>query len=164
MHGEPQDTHLGLSQRHHRYWDHIVWGSQRKNARFWGACRGVPLTRYGDHDWVHVTRGWIYAAIEERTPLVKIGCTQSGTETRLRGLVQQFKADLVLVGAVYIPALLWSAERAVHNLLAPQHVQGEWFYLPMNQALLEQAVWRAWPPFHSLNQALSCAPGAPGGA
>jgi hypothetical protein len=45
------------------------------------------------------------------------------------------------VGAVYVSTYkIERIEYLVHALLMPQRIQGEWFYLHMTQAILEQYV------------------------
>src|SRR5262249_3711504 len=125
-------------QRQARYWAHVIRGSRPWSRFFWGARVGVPLTTYADRSpGMLGGAGWIYAISEDRTPLVKIWCTGVGPRTRLCSLVPQFRTDLLLVGAVFLDALLWEAEGAIHKRLAPYRIEREWFYLPMNQEIFE---------------------------
>jgi hypothetical protein len=128
------------------YWAHIIRGSHPRSRLFWGACVGVPMTTLEDCPYPRCGYdGWLYAIREERTPLVKIGGTRTGTRTRLAQLTSQLGVDLVLVGVVHVSGLVWEAERAVHRFLAAQRIEREWFYLPMNQAIFEDIVAQACP-------------------
>ena len=89
--------------------------------------------------------GWVYAAIEEDAPLVKIGFTGYATSLRLRGLRAQCHAPVIILGEVWIPRAARHMERALHKRLASSRIEGEWFYLHMSQAILERLVEEAMP-------------------
>ena len=92
----------------------------------------------------HGPEGWIYAAQEEGAPLVKIGCTTKLPRSRMHHLPSESQAALTLVGSVFVSDhRIYTIERAVHALLAPQHIYREWFYLSMTQERLEQLVAKA---------------------
>ena len=74
--------------------------------------------------------GWIYAVQEDGDPLVKIGFTYATPHKRLGGLRREYRLN----------DLPYFIEQWVHHLLLPQWIQGEWFYLHMNQAILETLV------------------------
>ncbi len=90
--------------------------------------------------------GWIYAAQEEGTPLVKIGYTfYNDPCERLGTLRTSFKVPLSFVGLVYIAAGIEPMEQAIHARLASSRIEGEWFYLSINQAFLESVVRELLP-------------------
>jgi hypothetical protein len=84
--------------------------------------------------------GWIYAVQEGVTPLIKIGCTTYPLAHRLRQLEYQFHIQCSVVGAVSVPDKLFTVEKRIHRLLAAEHIEGEWFYLHMDQKLLASLV------------------------
>ena len=86
--------------------------------------------------------GWIYAAREADAPLVKIGCT-TVVSHRLYALERQWHTRLTCVAAVAVGTALFKVERRIHDILRAQRIQGEWFYLHMNQQALEALVTRA---------------------
>jgi T5orf172 domain len=61
--------------------------------------------------------GWIYAAREGKTPLVKIGVTAC-VEARMKTLRSQFGCPFTLLGAVQVTYRYpWTVEFKVHRLL-----------------------------------------------
>jgi T5orf172 domain len=87
--------------------------------------------------------GWIYAAREGKTPLVKIGVTAC-VEARMKTLRSQFGCPFTLLGAVQVTYRYpWTVEFKVHRLLRAQHIEREWFYLHMDQQWLESLVRQA---------------------
>jgi hypothetical protein len=87
--------------------------------------------------------GWIYAAQEDQTPLVKIGCTTEAPLRRLDGLRLQFRVPLTLIAAVLVRPWPFRIERYVHQLLKAEHIEGEWFYGYMTQQRLEDLAAQA---------------------
>lgn len=88
--------------------------------------------------------GWIYAAQEDGDPLVKIGYTCTTLCYRLGLLRRQYRpSDLTMVAAVRVEAYTRSLEQSIHRALQPQRIKGEWFYLYMNQDILETLVQEA---------------------
>jgi hypothetical protein len=85
---------------------------------------------------VDMRDGWIYAAQEEGTPLVKIGYSREVQE-RIAALKTELRARHALIAAVYVKRLALQVERRIHRHLAAQHIAHEWFYLSMNQQRLE---------------------------
>lgn len=91
-------------------------------------------------------KGWVYAASEVGTPLIKIGYSEvRDIENRMQGLRSQFKATFVLVGAVWISYAVRRVEMALHKKLAAQHIEREWFYLPMNPVVFRELVEAVLP-------------------
>jgi hypothetical protein len=85
--------------------------------------------------------GWIYAAQEVETPLVKIGFTWGVMPMRrLLLLWREAGAPVYFVGLVRVASAVCAMERRVHAYLAPYRIHGEWFYLHMNQSTLEAIV------------------------
>lgn len=85
--------------------------------------------------------GWVYAARENETPLVKIGHTKNpNVGARLISLRFQFHVPFTLVGAIWIFDGVCYAERALHRKLEAERIEGEFFYLPMNQSLFAALV------------------------
>jgi hypothetical protein len=96
------------------------------------------LSRYRD---CSIPDGWIYAAREAQTPLVKIGCTRYDVARRLQSLATSEHVALTLLGKVYVQNYrIFAVEWLIHDTLQAQRIHGEWFYLHMTQALLEQLV------------------------
>jgi Meiotically up-regulated gene 113 len=92
----------------------------------------------------HGPDGWIYAAREAQTPLVKIGCARYDIARRLTLLATTEKVALTLLGKVYVRNYrIFAVEWLIHDTLQAQRIQGEWFYLHMTQAWLEQLVANA---------------------
>jgi hypothetical protein len=90
--------------------------------------------------------GWIYAAQEVGTPLVKIGFTWWHTpQKRLMELWYQYHVPLSFVALVFVPTAVCMLERHLHRRLASARIEHEWFYLPMNQATLEALVAELTP-------------------
>ena len=87
--------------------------------------------------------GWIYAAQEDGTPLVKIGCTTLTPFRRLYSLRVQFRVPLTLIAAVRVQFFPHDIERYVHQLLKAEHIEGEWFYGYMTQQRLEHLAAQA---------------------
>jgi hypothetical protein len=88
--------------------------------------------------------GWIYAAREEGSPLIKIGYTQNHVRYRIQGLRREFKAAVILIAATHVRDYVYQVERRVHTLLAAQRITGEWFYLHMSQQALDALVAQAY--------------------
>jgi hypothetical protein len=86
--------------------------------------------------------GWIYAAQEDGTPLVKIGYSRD-VQWRMVTLKAQLRARHSLIAAVYVERLALQAERRIHRILSAQHIEREWFYLHMRQERLEALVQQA---------------------
>ena len=86
--------------------------------------------------------GWIYAAQEEGTPLVKIGYSRE-VQARIAVLETELRARHTLIAAVYVTRLALQVERRIHEDLAAQHIEREWFYLHMGQERLERLAWHA---------------------
>ena len=80
--------------------------------------------------------GWIYAAQEDGTPLVKIGYTRFAPIKRLVGLRSQFGVSLTMISAMQVSAYICKVERMLHSLLAAEHIEREWFYLHMTHQRL----------------------------
>ena len=93
--------------------------------------------------------GWIYAAQEDQTPLVKIGCTRVAPLRRLDGLRLQFRVPMTLIAAVLVQPWPFTIESYVHQLLKAEHIESEWFYGYMTQQRLE----------HLATQAVACLKG-----
>jgi hypothetical protein len=89
--------------------------------------------------------GWVYAAREDDAPLVKLGFTRLHPSARIQRLRYQYHAPITLLGAVHLNRLALYMERALHKTLAPYRIEGEWFYLHMNQAILEALVQHVMP-------------------
>jgi hypothetical protein len=87
--------------------------------------------------------GWIYAAQEEGTPLVKIGCTCYSPLERLYALHLEFRVPLTLLAAVVVHTTPYTIESCVHRLLAAEHITQEWFYGYMTQQRLERLTAQA---------------------
>jgi Meiotically up-regulated gene 113 len=88
--------------------------------------------------------GWIYAAREDGTPLVKIGYTLNLVPYRLQTLHRQYKTPFTLLAASYVPRYTCRVEHRIHSMLAPQRITGEWFYLHMSQQMLDTLVAQAY--------------------
>ena len=86
--------------------------------------------------------GWIYAAQEDGTPLVKIGYSRE-VQARLAILKTELRARHTLIGAVYVKRVALQVERRIHQDLIAQHIEREWFYLHMSQERLERLAWHA---------------------
>lgn len=101
----------------------------------------------GYRNWImSKAGGWIYAVQEEGTPLVKIGYTGAARpEKRFRELSNYFHVSLSPVAMVKVPRYGRAMERLVHTALAAARIEGEWFYVSMNQALLEALITNALP-------------------
>ena len=89
--------------------------------------------------------GWVYAVYEQGTPLVKIGHTGLRVQKRLAILSTQYRVPLELAAAVWIPTHVHRVEHALHKYLASSRIQGEWFYLYMNQMILEDLIGKVLP-------------------
>jgi len=90
--------------------------------------------------------GWVYAAQEDGTPLVKIGFTRlSRAETRVHTLRFQYHVPFTLIAAMWLTAGARRVERAIHELLAAQRIEGEFFYLHMSQAYLQTLIEMVLP-------------------
>jgi hypothetical protein len=87
--------------------------------------------------------GWIYAAQEAESPLVKIGYSGYYPTRRLKELAYQFRTTFTLIAAVEVPWWTQKIELNVHRLLATERIEGEWFYLHITQASLETLVKHA---------------------
>ena len=87
--------------------------------------------------------GWVYAVQEEGTPLVKIGATHQPMSLRLVSLRSQYRVPLTLIGAVPISRYPFVVERRIHSILAPQRIQGEWFYVRLTMAGLQELIAQA---------------------
>jgi hypothetical protein len=88
--------------------------------------------------------GWVYAVQEDRTPLVKIGLSiHHDVQPRVKALPGQFGVSLTLVGTVYIAQWAAKVERYLPWMLRSSRIQGEWFYLYMNQATLDRLTAQA---------------------
>jgi hypothetical protein len=99
------------------------------------------ISRYRDY---HSPGGWIYAAREAQTPLVKIGCTRYDIARRLALLASSEQVMLTLVGEVHVQNYrIFAIEWLIHDTLQAQRIHGEWFYLHMTQPWLEQLVANA---------------------
>lgn len=101
----------------------IVWGSWNTYA----------------HD------GWIYAAQEVGTPLVKVGHTLGRNPVhRLKNLAYEHGSAMEFIAASHVTHWAYKIERVAHYLLQPYCIENEWFYLHVNaqtlRALIEQAV------------------------
>ena len=96
----------------------------------------APTTR-------HRLSGWIYAIREDDAPLIKIGCTRRGIDLRFACLARALQGPFLCVGVVYVAKTIFALERSIHALLPIEHIEGEWFYMTMNQALLETLVTQA---------------------
>jgi hypothetical protein len=92
--------------------------------------------------------GWIYAAQEDGTPLVKIGCS-TNLKKRLAELRCQFRTPMTLIAAAQVECCALGIERLVHTSLAAARIEREWFYLSVNQALLERLVAYGVDVIHS---------------
>jgi hypothetical protein len=88
--------------------------------------------------------GWIYAMRGPHVSLVKIGCTRKGVPQRLACLARTLRADVVLLGAVYMKFRVFEVEGSVHALLASACIEGEWFRISMDQKTLEALVRQAY--------------------
>jgi hypothetical protein len=86
--------------------------------------------------------GWIYAAQEDGTPLVKIGYA-GYVPGRITALKYELRARHTLIASVYVRRLALQVERRIHRLLAPQRIEREWFYLSMSQDALAQLAQQA---------------------
>lgn len=76
--------------------------------------------------------GWVYAAREDDTPLVKIGTSQLRyVEDRIKGLQSQFKVPFTLISAAWIAQGARLVERALHGALASSRIWQEFFYVSM---------------------------------
>jgi hypothetical protein len=94
--------------------------------------------------------GWVYAAQEDGTPLVKIGFTEYPHPlTRVLALRWVFHCSFTLIAAVAVSRGVRCFEKAIHAQLAAEHVEGEFFYLYMTQTLLESLVDRVRPEIYS---------------
>jgi T5orf172 domain len=102
--------------------------------------------------WSTADGGWIYAAREDDTPLVKIGYTRRTPRERLYRLRREVRpSTITLVAAVQVESGALFVEQGIHTILRPQHIQGEWFYISMTQPLLESLAKRVtslWKVFH----------------
>jgi len=88
--------------------------------------------------------GWIYAVQEDETPLVKIGYSKHyDVQCRVKALSRQFKVPLTLVAAVHIRQWVVKVERYIHWTLRASRIEGEWFYLDINQAILDNLAEQA---------------------
>jgi T5orf172 domain len=91
----------------------------------------------GPRQW-SLDDGWVYAAQEVDAPLIKIGGTGRPLDSRLKVLKAQYKTHFVLIGCVYVPCrCVFIVEHLIHKALTPSRIQGEWFYLHLNQHVLE---------------------------
>jgi hypothetical protein len=101
----------------------------------WRARSGVPTTHEHRREMGDKS-GWIYAAQEDGTPMVKIGCTEKrGIGSRMSSLASSIGHSLTIVGAVYVGGHVFQVEHLVHIALHAQRIEGEWFYLHMNRAV-----------------------------
>ena len=91
--------------------------------------------------------GWIYAAREEGTPLVKIGCT-TDLKQRLGHLRWEYHANMALLASVAVPCCALGIERRIHQRLASARIEGEWFYCHMSIARLEELALHARTALH----------------
>jgi hypothetical protein len=51
---------------------------------------------------------------------------------------------MTLVAAVPVESMLYQVERFVHRALHAERIESEWFYVPMNQSVLERLVVQAY--------------------
>jgi T5orf172 domain len=91
--------------------------------------------------------GWIYAACEDGTPLVKIGHSHS-LQRRIRQLHTAFRTTCPLVAAVAVPCCAFPVERLVHTALAAARIERAWFYCRMTQAWLARLVAQSMTVLH----------------
>jgi len=84
--------------------------------------------------------GYVYAVYEEGTPLVKIGHTGLRLQDRLASIRSQYHVSLWIAGSVWIPKHVHRVEHALHRYFASSRIEGEWFYLHINQNILESLV------------------------
>ena len=84
--------------------------------------------------------GWVYAAREVGTPLVKIGYTHKTPQQRVMALRHQFHTQFVLVAAVWVSRAAYFMEQFIHEALKPQRIEKEFFYCHMNQAIFESII------------------------
>jgi hypothetical protein len=112
---------------------------RRRDAEFYAA---KSMWEWGE--WAGASAGWIYAVQEAEAPLVKIGLSvQSDIRSRLSALPRQFHVPLTVRGTIYVPQWAAKVERYIHWLLRDSRIQGEWFYLHMNQAILDDLAAQA---------------------
>jgi hypothetical protein len=125
--------HYGYNIQEYTLWIDLVQGAPVETALYGRKIRSFK-------------GGWIYAAQEVDTPLVKIGYTWEHTPMRrLMSLWRQYKVPISFVALVYVPRAVFTLEHRVHAFLAPYRIEGEWFYLHMNQAKLEAIIRELTP-------------------
>ena len=119
----------------------------RRDSRVSWATKDLTwLTTLAHRQGLTWSGGWIYAIAEDDTPLVKIGYTRTGTQTRLYNVASTLQASVTLVGLVTVQRNVTAIERRIHVLLATQCIEGEWFYLYMDQDTLTGLVMQVAGP------------------
>lgn len=127
-----------------QYGSHVLLlGKAKRGRAAWSCASNVSPISWQERAQVGSTSGWIYAIYEDETPLVKIGYTQLGTLERLKTLAYDNQQGMTLVGSVFVSHDVGKIERCVHRFLSQQRIEGEWFYLHINQAILEKITGQA---------------------